>query len=163
MTEEARRFLIAVGVETYEAPEWDNLDYVPKEIACIVDLLTGPQFQIQRVLEPESKCPDSIAFLTALSAWVKCTDRQAGDHVVLYWSGHGAVVGGRLRLVLPNTTDVRANALALEDIVEILVQDEARIGPILLLLDVCFAGHAALDIGARLKQTVWKLALMGFS
>ena len=147
--EEPRRFLIAVGVATYGSEEWDDLEHVPSELAGVINLLTG-QFQLERVLEPESKCPDR-AFLTALSAWVKGADRHPDDHVVFYWSGHGAVADGRLRLVLPDTTDVLANALALEDVVGVLLQ-EARIGPVLLLLDVCYAGQGALDIGGRLKD-----------
>jgi hypothetical protein len=151
-SEQPRRFFIAVGVEKYISSEWENLEYVSSELASIVDLLSRPPFHLERVLETESKCPDENAFLTALSAWVKCADRHPDDHVVLYWSGHGAVAGGRLRLVLPNTTDLLSNAVTFDSVVEILLQEVARIGPVLVLLDVCYAGQGALDIGARLKD-----------
>src|SRR4051794_34778939 len=100
MANEIRRYLIAVGIATYEAGEWGELEHVPKELESIVNLLTQSPFQLVRMLEPESRSP-SKTFLTALSAWAKGTERQVGDHVVLYWSGHGAVVQGRLHLILP--------------------------------------------------------------
>ncbi|MGY4281206.1 hypothetical protein ACVWXO_000426 [Bradyrhizobium sp. LM2.7] len=149
-SDEPRRYLVAVGVDAYSSPEWSRLVSVPDELECIIGLLTETRFKLERILESESKSPNRQDFLSAVSRWVRSGDRLPDDHLVLYWSGHGEVLSGQLRLIMPATVDVLVDSLALEDLVEILLQEDARIGPVLLLLDVCYASHAALDIGKRL-------------
>lgn len=148
--EEPRRFLIAVGVETYGSKAWARLEHVPHEIARIVDLLTDSRYRLKRVLKAESKRPQREPFLTGLFAWVSDSHRRPGDHLVLYWTGHGAVRNERLYLVLPGTAKVEVDGLKVEDIATVILGAESRLGPVLLLLDVCYAAEGGIDVAGLL-------------
>lgn len=144
------RFLVAVGVDSYDSAQWEKLEHVPEELSSVMGYLTAPPFRITRILEDESLKPEGDEFLVALGEWATSAERSTDDLLILYWTGHGDAEDGRLNLILPATRDALADALPFERIVGVLVRNGSRIGAVLLLVDVCFAGHAALDIGARL-------------
>jgi hypothetical protein len=144
-----RRYLLAVGVRDYASAAWPPLQYVPKELDLVTDVLTG-RLGLERILEAQGRRPTREQLLLSLADWVASPERKRDDHLVVYWTGHGDVANERLCLVLPGTTDIRVNALDVGDMVDILADKVSRIGPVLLMLDVCFAGQAAQDIGRRL-------------
>ena len=148
---EPRRFLVAVGVETYDDQAWDRLKQVPHEVAGIVHLFTGPSFGLTRILKTESTAPRAEEFETSLANWAANSERQLSDQVVLYWSGHGAELNKQLVLVLPDTQGKTMKpSVAAERLVEALVGETSRVGPVLLILDVCYAGQAGPDMFMRL-------------
>lgn len=115
----------------------------------VTDVLTR-RLGLERILETQGLRPTREQFLLSLAEWVASPERKRDDHLVVYWTGHGDVANEHLCLVLPGTTDIRVNALDVGSMVEILAGKVSRIGPVLLMLDVCFAGQAAQDIGRRL-------------
>lgn len=151
-TEEPKRFLVAVGVENYkEARSWGRLTKVPHELDQIVGLLTDARFEARHILKSVSKRPRKEPFRKAIHDWAVNPHRREDDHLILYWTGHGAVTSDNLYLVLPDTTSVQRDGLKLNDVVETLLSPESKCGPVLLLLDLCFAGTGALDVADRLK------------
>lgn len=149
---EPRRFLIAVGVENYKHERWERLKEVPHELDQIVGLLTDTRFGVRHILNAQSKRPRRESFLKAIRDWaIAGPNRSGDDHLILYWTGHGAVENDNLYLVLPDTTAVLVNGLKLTDVVDILLGPNSKCGPVLLLLDLCFAGTGALDVAERLR------------
>jgi hypothetical protein len=150
--DEPRRFLVAVGVEAYDDPARDRLEQVPDEVARMVDMLTGPSLGLTRIFEAESAEPRASDFVATLQSWAGSHERRPDDHLVLYWSGHGLVEHDRLILVLKATRSdaLGPTGLAAEDLVDALVGEKSKLGPVLLLLDVCNAGQAVQNVAARL-------------
>ena len=149
--EKPRRYLVAVGIETYDDPGWGHLKTVPAEIKRMVDLLTSSSFGITRILKEESEAPHSKDSVTALAEWAISLDRRETDQLILYWSGHGVVDAEQLLLVLENTKRATLKpALHVQQIVEAVLTKRSRIRTVLLMLDVCYAGQGGLDIATRL-------------
>ena len=146
-TDEPRRFLVAVGVGNYKDARWERLNQVPREIDLIVSLLTAGRFGVQRVLESASTLPRRESLLAAFRDWTNTTARRRADHLIVYWTGHGEIYAGEMYFVLPGTTSVEVDGLKLSDVVNVLLGPSSNSGPVLLFLDVCFAGHGMLDIG----------------
>ena len=149
--DEPRRYLLAIGVDIYDDPKWGRLEKVPHEISRIVQLLTSPAFGMIPILAQASVAPHSEDLLTKLAEWAASPDRLMTDQLVIYWSGHGFVDSEQLLLILKNTRASTLNpAIRAQDLIERLLSSHSKLGPILLLLDVCYAGQGGLDMGARL-------------
>jgi hypothetical protein len=157
-SDEPRRFLIAVGVQSYVSDDrWRQLDKAACELNTIVNLLESKKFGVKRILLEQSKLladPNEMSsrdrFLSALSAWTKSDDRRPTDHLIIYWTGHGEVDSDQLYFVLPTTRELLIDGLQVQKLSDILLHPDSRLGPILLLFDVCYAGQGALDLAARL-------------
>jgi hypothetical protein len=137
------------------------LDKVPRELEIISSLLVSQEFRLIPALQTESAVlltpklgASRSRFLAALKAWVNSDERKRNDHLVLYWTGHGVVEAEELYFVLPDTEDVTIDGIRAQEISEILFNGESRLGPCLMLLDVCYAGQVALDLAARLPVLV---------
>ena len=72
-TDEPRRFLVAVGVESYKKASWDRLEHVPRELDLIVSLLTAERLGTQRILQTECTLPRKVQLLAALRDWIRAT------------------------------------------------------------------------------------------
>jgi WD40 repeat protein len=145
--------LIAVGTARYDSldPE-DWLPSVPEDLEQVVGLFCG-QLGYRRALEEVSLNPASADLRAEVSGWLTSPDRSAEDVVVFYYSGHGLTHGGRHYLL---TRDYRepnlvGTALASEDLVWMLGED-AAVQHLLVLLDTCYAGRGALDMGRVAAQ-----------
>lgn len=146
---EPRRYLLAVEAGSYAGGTWPPLQETRTELTKVVGLLTSADFRYQRILEACSGEPRREALLKALALWCRSDQRRHDDHLILYWTGHGAVVDERLYLVLPTTQDLIADGLSLDDLISVVLGAGSRTGPTLLLLDMCFAGQGIVDMGAR--------------
>jgi WD40 repeat protein len=153
--ETPRRYLIAAGTSCYDLlHEDDQLPLVDAEVQRIVGLLT--RLGYQRVLPELGRNPQANSLRLGLSSWCRAPDRHADDVVVIYYSGHGGIEGGRHYLL---TTDSRMDnlygtALAAEGIGLSLVGSKLR--EVMVILDTCWAGSGAADlqrIAAQLAET----------
>lgn len=147
--DEPRRYLLAVGIGTYASSQWPALGENERELARMVDLLTSDSFQYQRILEDITRRPERGALIDALADWCASSDRLPDDHLLVYWTGHGEVDAENLYLILPDTKTTLGGALGLNELINTLFHSSVRIGPVLLLLDLCCAEQAIIDVGER--------------
>ncbi len=153
MIENPHHFFIAVGIDSYYDPRWQNLIHVPYELGKMETLFTE-RLNIERVLTDQSKTPQRNPFLEALNSWVSDTKRQCDDQLIIYWTGHAEDEDDKLYLVLPDSTKLVVNGLDVLNVIDILLGSESRLQNVLLILDVCYAGKAAENVGERLKALI---------
>lgn len=147
-----RRYLLAVGVDCYSDLTWDHLDEVPAELKLIVDRFTSPDFGMETIRAAPPTIADKEHFLTSLAEWSVSLERRQNDLLVLYWSGHGSVITEELALILPDTrADINRPIMRVRDLVDALLNDQSRLGQVLMILDVCCAGQGGLDMSERLS------------
>lgn len=147
-----RRRLVAIA--TSEFKHYEKLDEVPDEVSRITAWLTDEKLG-DRTFTPEY---EELA-TGPLRAQIEARFRDApdeeqwnsGDAAVVYITGHGVVEkeGNHLRhfLVLKNTnvgTDISRTALPTSDLLRWLAT--TTIEYLLVIIDVCFAGHAVDEI-----------------
>ncbi len=154
MVDEPRRYLLAVGVRDYDDDALLTLDGVPKELERIVTLLTNPPYRFERILFEASLAPHTEDLLTQLPKWAASPDRRPQDQLTIYWTGHGAVKNEELHLLLKDSTATPlTRTIRAKDLIENALP-ENRSASVLLLLDVCYSGHSAIDVGQRLGALI---------
>ena len=148
MPEEPRRYLLAVGIAKYD--KWPPLNKVSQELERVVTLLTGSPYKFERILEKVSDAPHAEDLLTHLAEWANASERLPTDQLVIYWTSHGEAADEKLHLILGNSGALLTKTILVERLVESALPKQSAGGGILLLLDVCYSGHGAIDVGQRL-------------
>ena len=146
----SRRFLVAAGTEHYDSG--DELASVPEDLRKITRFFGGLGYREQL---PEVRLdPSSSVLKSALSQWLKGSDRQASDTAVIYYSGHGDSQASYFYLLTADSREswYEATALRADYVVEAL-GEIPKVRRLLLVLDACYAGQGAFDaasIAARM-------------
>jgi hypothetical protein len=148
VSEEPRRYLLAVGIAEYE--DWPNLSEALQEVERVVALLTSPPYKFERILQKASESPHIEDLVTQLAKWANSHERHPADQLVIYWTGHGEEHHEKLHLVLSNSSSrPLTRTILAEKLVESALPEGRIHGGILFLLDVCYSGQGALDLGER--------------
>ena len=153
-TDGASRFLIAAGTQNYaELGPQAKLDSVPADLQTIVELFTSPETGYREALNDLRHDPNSQQLQDELERWLTAPERMAEDIAVVYYTGHGDVIGDTFYLITADTADGRYNrtALDLSDIVKWL-RESSPVRRLLVIVDACYSGQAAQKIVAAILR-----------
>ncbi|MET7773017.1 SAV_2336 N-terminal domain-related protein [Nocardia sp. NPDC005366] len=144
-TNDPRRFLIAVAVESHtEAPHWDRPG-LERARAAMIELFTG-RFGYTLV-DTIGANPTSTQLLRELRKFCISPDRRPDDLITVYFTGHAERVGDRGDHMLIasdiDPTDIAAAVPTAELARQMLLGTKVR--RLLLILDTCFSGQGAVD------------------
>jgi uncharacterized caspase-like protein len=161
----AKLHLLTVGISAYNADYAKNLrlryaDRDASDLASAISSTQGSLYQVkpQVLLDKDaSRAGILVALETMRSNMAK---GDGNDLAVVHFSGHGAVIDGKLYL-LPADVDARgrsgikATALSVDDFRSALLE-LAKSGRVLVLLDACHSGATTMD-GAALTMNATDL------
>jgi WD40 repeat protein len=156
------RFLIAVGTQNYVelGEEW-TLDSVPADLRTVVELFTSPESGYREALGDLRHNPVSSQLRRNLQHWLNAAERLPADIAVMYYSGHGDVIGDTFYLITADTMSGQylSTALDISDIVKML-RENSPVRRLLLIVDACYSGQAAHEIA---EAVVRNARLLNFS
>lgn len=150
----ARLHLLAIGVSRYDAAHL-RLNFAQQDARDVVSALSSTQDQLwvtgsrQYLADADATAESIDRGLTTLRDAMTGKD----DLAVIHFSGHGAMVEGKLYLLPPDVrpgdaVSIRRSALPVDALKEQLLE-LARRGRVLVLLDACYSGGASLDGSAK--------------
>jgi len=154
---EPRRYLIAIGSPYCPGIELPELTRVKSDIQTITNLFETQGYK--RVLADQIHLGATSQLIKqSIGSWFSGSDRQASDHVVVYYGGHGDE-GGRfgqhyLFTVESTETQLFTTAIEASELVKSFFQGDPKKSPqnILLILDTCYANAGGQQISAALSQ-----------
>lgn len=154
---EPRRYLIAIGSPYCPRLRLSNLNRVESDIRQVADLFCKQGYE--RVLSDQIAIASTAPVIKqSIVSWFSSPDRQASDHVVVYYGGHGDE-GGRfgqhyLFTVESTETQLLTTAIEASELVKSFFQGDPNKSPqnILLILDTCYANAGGQQISAALSQ-----------
>lgn len=146
--QEPRRYLIATAASHYpKCAQWDRPGLVQAR-EQVIELFTkklGYQHVTALGLDPVR-----VQLTDQLRAFCTSPERREDDLVVVYLSGHGAVLedGGEHVLLMADTdpADVSYTSLPTADLVRVL--RGTRVRRLLLILDTCYSGQGGNELAA---------------
>jgi WD40 repeat protein len=156
---DARRYFIAIGVaRNRNLPEEYMLPSVTDDVARLGGLFCD-RFGYERGLTDLWDSPTSVEVRGRLSEWLTSPHRRPTDIVVIYYSGHGIVHGGRYYLLTSDSDlgNPLGTAFAIEDLAH-MVGRGLPIQNLLVIVDACYSGQALRDIArelGRVAQASW--------
>jgi uncharacterized caspase-like protein len=150
----AKLHLLAVGISAYNEDYAKSLrlHYADRDANDLASAIVTTQGSLYQVRPQVLRDKDATKFgiMTALAVMRRDMATGGGnDLAVVHFSGHGAMVDGKLYL-LPDEVDARsdagikASALSAEDLKGELL-GLARYGRVLVLLDACHSGATTMD------------------
>ena len=147
--------MIAAGTQNYGqlGTQW-KLDSVPADLQTIVELFTSPETGYFEALRDLRNDPKSTQLQGELEGWLTAPERLAEDIAVVYYTGHGDVIGDTFYLITADTANGHYSRTALDssDIVEWL-RESSPVRRLLVIVDACYSGQAAQKIvGAILRN-----------
>lgn len=156
----ARLHLLTVGISAYN-PDYAahlRLNYADRDARDLASAVVNTQDSLYAQVLPQvlsDRDATKAGILRALATMRTAMERGGGgnDLAVVHFSGHGALVDGKLYL-LPYEVDARdtvglkSSALSLDDLRGELLELAKR-GRVLILLDACHSGATTMD-GAAL-------------
>ncbi|HTW28383.1 MAG TPA: caspase family protein, partial [Acetobacteraceae bacterium] len=163
----ARLHLLTIGISAYN-PDYARtlrLHYADRDASDLASAITSTQGSLYaggiREMVLLNQDANRAGILRALATMrSEMAASQPGDLAVVHFSGHGAMIDGRLYL-LPYDVDARDpvaitdKGIAIDDLRARLL-DLAQYGRVLVLLDACHAGATTMD-GATLAMDSTKL------
>jgi WD40 repeat protein len=163
-----RYFLIATGVNHYEAAGFDHLSKVRRDVWAVARVFVR-NFGYTRMLPEVALNPTADDFRLALRTWVLRQDSKPSDVVVVYFAGHGYVSNSLdhyLCFRTFTTKDPRSTGLRASDLTALFFEGE-RDAPenVWLILDSCYSGAGAAQAqteAARLLEQARPNACGGF-
>ena len=165
----ARLHLLTIGIDQYNEEYAKNLrlhfaDRDARDLASAIINTQDALYQVKPtvLLDKDAKKKDILQALDNMRSAM--ADGGGNDLAVIYFSGHGALVDGKLYL-LPYEVDARSNAGIKSDglSVEDLRTDLAELGQhgrVLVLLDACHSGATTANGGPlTMNSTALRTAL----
>ena len=132
MADQQRGIYLGIGVGTYQGGR-RSLDYAISDVVNMRALI-GDDFAGDPLIDPTTAQVNDLLESLPGSA-------DGGGPAVLVWSGHGNAHGGDLRLLTTNSgNDPSAGMPSSEIALKIAASGASQI---LLIIDACFAGEAA--------------------
>lgn len=151
----ARLHLLAVGISAYneDYAKHLRLNYADRDARDLASAITSTQERLYAQVSPQvlrDKEATKAGILRALATMRAGMERGGGnDLAVVHFSGHGALIDGKLYL-LPHDVDARdavgikTGALSVDDLKSELLEFAKR-GRVLVLLDACHSGATTMD------------------
>jgi len=144
-----RRFLIATGTADYPTMPDHNLPSVAVDLERIVAVLAG-KLGYRRV-NTLGLNPTGDALRLELSRFFRDPDRRPDDLVVVYYAGHGEILGVDEHVLLPTDADpahAKATSVATADLAQLMLEGTV-VRRVLVILDTCYAGAGADNLAVR--------------
>ncbi|MEU1072862.1 MULTISPECIES: glycosyltransferase [unclassified Streptomyces] len=135
-TDTGRRYLLAIGVAHYRSPRLPDLPRAAADAEHVADVLAD--FGYERVLSGLGTSPTTQQLWSGLARWTREARLGPDDALVLYFNGHGAGDGQRLRLLASDNEPGSAFTTSTADDLAALVA-ESGVGSALTVFDVCTA------------------------
>jgi hypothetical protein len=158
-----RRRFIAVATEKFE--NYDDLP-VPEEVAVLRDWLCDPDLGPDRVFEEPApylaENPTQEDIRRVLQTPPRSEKFGPDDVVVVYITGHGVTGHDKHWLALRDTDPDRLTSTALETHSVIGWLHEAEVEHLFVVVDLCYAGKAAIDVLSR-DRTLPRTATVVFT
>ncbi len=151
----AQLYLLAIGISAYNRDYAKNLrlHYADRDAHDLASAIANTQGSLYARVNPqvlENKDANKAGIMRALATMEAGVERGTGsDLAVVHFSGHGALVDGKLYL-LPQEVDARdavgikTTALGIDDLRGELLRLAAH-GRVLVLLDACHSGATTMD------------------
>lgn len=156
MSEEQRRYLIAIGSPSGGDGFNGDLNYVKGDVQRVVDLFTNQEQGYQRVLQDVSLGVMAHEIKNALTGWFSSEERRESDCVIVYYAGHGGEGDKSLHYLYTagsRTGNLQATAIETSNLVKWFFEGTNEYPQnVLLILDVCSAGLGANQIIANLTR-----------
>jgi tetratricopeptide (TPR) repeat protein len=150
--QEPRRYLIAIGSPSAGEVQLTRLENVENDVQRIVDLFVNEKQCYERVLTDRIKLGAMTHEIqNALTSWFSSDDRQASDCVIIYYAGHGGQDGNFESHYLytsgSRSNDLHTTAIETSSFVKLFFEGHGnRPQNVLLILDVCYAGHGVTEL-----------------
>jgi WD40 repeat protein len=151
----AQLYLLAIGISAYNGDYAKDLrlHYADRDAGDLASAIVNTQSSLYARVNPqvlENKDANKAGIMRALATMETGMERGTGsDLAVVHFSGHGAVVDGKLYL-LPQEVDARdavgikSSALPVDQLRDELLKLAAH-GRVLVLLDACHSGATTMD------------------
>ena len=147
---ETRRAFVAVGFGDY-LHDWDQLPNVATDVAYVEQLFTGHGYQSELTHLREGGF--AVQVRRDLDQWL-LDPGNPYEELVVYWAGHGHIESGHF-LIASNSPTTN---LSLENAVSSAHLStwatKTCIPKVTLILDTCFAGHAADKVSRELAEAL---------
>ena len=132
-------------------------------LTSIVDLFTNKLKTYRHDLADIAKNPSKADLSTRLNGWFADQQRDSSDWVVLYYTGHATVVGADSLYLLTRDTDpdtLPISAFSVKQLPDMILYERhpgrpRRPGRMLIILDACFAGTAAVEFAAQFQKMLF--------
>jgi hypothetical protein len=142
-----RLHLLSVGVGIYEQDDHLHLKFADHDASDFTSAIRTTQqplytVEARSLLNQDANRKTIMTTLASIGRHMEASD---DDLAVVFFSGHGAMVGGNKLYLLPYDADVReeaslrATAISVEDLRDALLE-LAKHGRVLVLLDACHSG-----------------------
>lgn len=157
-----RKYLIAIGSSECSKMGLSSLSQVKNDVEKIVQLFERQGYV--RVLADQIDIDEiSSIITTTISSWFANFVFQPNDHIVIYYAGHGdqgGLFGDHYLFTFDSKKDNTKTAIKTKDLVESFFGGDASRLPsnILLILDVCYAGSGARQVGGILQNLKGELS-----
>ena len=157
--QESRRYLIAIGSPSAGEVQATRLENVENDVQRIVNLFVNIEQGYERVLADSIKLGAMTHEIqNALTSWFGSEDRRASDCVIIYYAGHGGEDGNfgshYLYTSGSRSTDLHTTAIETSSFVKLFFEGHCnRPQNVLLILDVCYAGHGTTELIKNLTKT----------
>ena len=129
-------------------------------LTSIVDLFTNKLKIYSRDLADIAENPSKQVLSSKLDRWFGDGQRDSSDWVVLYYTGHAKVVPPDSLFLLTCDSDpefLSSTAFSLKDLPPMILQERQpgrprRPGRMLIIIDACFAGTAAVEFTSQFQK-----------
>jgi WD40 repeat protein len=155
-----KHILLAFATSKYENySESFQRKILSEVLTSVVDLFTKKLKIYNRDLADIAENPSKSDLENKLDDWIASEQRDSSDWVVLYYTGHGAVIGSdSLHLLTRDTVPghVAKTAFSLKKFADMILEARPgrprRPGRMLIIIDTCFAGTAALEFADQFRK-----------
>jgi len=149
-----RHHVLLIGTGSYTSEEWNSIAFGVRTELELASNIFRQKLEYDDCQEVFPKTDRSLG--SRVSQWGKGLQCGKNDVVVVYYTGHGHVDGGQLRLITSDIQPGEENtAIPASDFVSWLSHIEAHI---LVIVDTCYSGAVALDalvlLDRRQKQNM---------
>ena len=172
------RYLIAIGIPEIKGADLPRLEKVEQDISDIENLFTSKEQGYTRILADEIPLGATSAQIReGLATWFSDSENRCQtDYVIVYFAGHGESeefnFGEHSLLTSDSKKDRSDLAIKVADLGAWFFGGRIFPQNVLLILDVCFAGHGAANIISRVAEAqkrswqgtgFWVIASSGYN
>lgn len=162
-----KHILLAFATSQYDETKYPKEFQRPvlsEVLTSVVNLFTTKLKRYQRELEEIGENPSKSDLENKLNDWSRSEQRDAGDWVVLYYTGHATVVGNDSLYLLTYDSvpgSIAITAFSLRGLADMLLEQSSpgrprQMGRMLIILDTCYAGTGAIKLASEFRDMMFK-------